>query len=185
MYTISNYLRELADLLDRVPLSTIRSVVDELVRAQREGRKIFLLGNGGSAATASHIACDLAKGTATLGHRRLRVIALTDNVPLITAWANDTAYENAFAEQLRNLVEAGDVVIAISGSGNSPNVLRAVKVAREAGARTIGLTGFSGGKLASMVDLPVVVPGRTIQHVEDVHLALGHAIFHALCQKLG
>jgi D-sedoheptulose 7-phosphate isomerase len=173
---IHDYTTTLQDLLGRLPEDDIIRVVDEIVEAGERGSTIFILGNGGSAATASHFACDLAKGTQRPDRRSFRVMALTDNVPLITAWGNDTSYERVFAEQLRPLVVADDLVIGISGSGNSPNVIEAMRVAREAGARTIGWTGFRGGRLREMVDQCVIVPSESMEQIEDVHLILEHAV---------
>lgn len=113
--------------------------------------------------------------------RRIKAFCLSDNLPLLSAWANDTAYENVFAEQLENLIEAGDVAVAISGSGNSPNVLKGVKVAREKGATTVGLTAFEGGKLKGLVDVPLVVPVHNMEQAEDAHLILDHMI--AVCLR--
>ena len=173
---ISGYTTSLQNVLNRLPFADIVRTVEEILAAGERGRTIFILGNGGSAATASHFACDLAKGTQRPGTRPFRVMALTDNVPLITAWANDTAYDRIFAEQLRPLVQSGDLVIGISGSGNSPNVLEAMRLAREAGARTMGWTGFRGGRLRELVDQCVVVPSESMEQIEDVHLILEHAV---------
>jgi len=173
---VQGYIVQLQETLSRLPIEQIERVIETLIKAQWSRRTVYIFGNGGSAATASHMACDLGKNTAISGLPRMRVIALTDNVELITAWANDTAYENIFSEQLRGLVEAEDVVIGISGSGRSPNVLNAIALAREAGATTIGITGFEGGHLAGMVDIPVVVPNHCMEQVEDVHLVLDHVI---------
>jgi D-sedoheptulose 7-phosphate isomerase len=177
---IQDYFTTLQGVLNRLPVGDISRVVDEILDAGSRGSTIFLLGNGGSAATASHFACDLAKGTQIRGQRSFRVIALTDNVPLITAWGNDTAYDRIFAEQLRPLVQVNDLVIGISGSGNSPNVLEAMRVANEAGAQTIGWTGFQGGKLKDLVDLCVIVPSNSMEQIEDVHLILEHAVCTSL-----
>jgi D-sedoheptulose 7-phosphate isomerase len=173
---IKDYILQLQDTLTRLPLAEIERVIETLIEAQWSRQTVYIFGNGGSAATASHMACDLGKNTAVPGLPRIRAIALTDNVELMTAWANDTAYENIFAEQLRGLVEPDDVVIGISGSGRSPNVLNAIALARQAGAITIGITGFEGGLLADMVDIPIVVPSDSIERVEDVHLVLDHVI---------
>jgi D-sedoheptulose 7-phosphate isomerase len=173
------YLDELRAALDLLDLPTIARVIAVLLRAYRAGATVFILGNGGSAATASHFACDLGKGVRAAGGGRFRVIALTDNVPLLTAWANDTSYERVFAEQLENLVRQGDVVVGISGSGNSPNVLRAMELARERGAVTVGFTGF-GGRLRPLCDACILVPVGRIEQIEDVHLALQHLICSAL-----
>jgi len=139
-----------------------------------------MFGNGGSAALASHLACDLGKGTAVNGIRRFRVLSLTDNIPVITAWANDASYEDIFAEQLRSFVEKGDIVLAISGSGNSSNVLNGLRVARELKAYTIGLTGYQGGKMKDLCDLCLIVPSDNMQFIEDLHVCISHAIFTAV-----
>lgn len=173
---ITSYLEELKTVLERFPVDEIERVVDILLDARRTGATVFVLGNGGSAATASHFACDLGKSATSPGVPRFRVVALTDNVPLLTAWANDTDYVNVFSEQLQNLLRPGDVVIAISGSGNSPNVLKAVEVGRQAGATTIGLTGFEGGKLKDLVDICIVVPANHMGQAEDGHMILDHVI---------
>lgn len=174
--SISEYTEQLQDVLNRLPLDEFSRVVDAIIEAGERGSTIFVLGNGGSAATASHFACDLAKGTQRPGVRPFRVVALTDNVPLMTAWGNDTAYDRIFAEQLRPLVQPGDVVIGISGSGNSPNVLEAMRVANEAGALAIGWTGFRGGKIKDLVDICIIVPSHSMEQIEDVHLILEHAL---------
>ena len=176
MDSIQRYLEEVQGTLGALPLERIRDVVDVLLSANYVGSTVFTLGNGGSAATASHFACDLGKGTIIPGRPRFRVLALTDNVPLMTAWSNDVAYEDAFANQLGGLMGRGDVVVAFSGSGNSPNVLRAVELARRMGGITIGFTGFHGGRLSTLVDVPVVVPCDCMEQIEDVHLVLCHLI---------
>jgi D-sedoheptulose 7-phosphate isomerase len=177
---ISAYLTEMQSTLSNLPIDSIERVVRLLREARSQKKRVFLFGNGGSAATASHLACDLAKGTSTNGKPRMRVVSLTDNVPLISAWANDSSYEDIFAQQLREQVEPGDIAIGISASGKSPNVLNAIKVARSAGAITVGLTGLDGGDLKNLVDLCVVVPDNSIDQVEDVHLMLGHIITSCL-----
>jgi len=184
---IRSYLAELTNTLDRLPLHQIERIKDILLKAYRDGKRVFTMGNGGSATTASHFACDLAKGVAMGSphtRKRFKVIALTDNLPLLTAWANDTGYENVFVEQLKNLLEEGDVVIAISASGNSKNVLRAVEYANSKAAITIGLTGFEGGKLKDMVQECLIVPSNSMERVEDVHLVLGHLLCSYLRELL-
>jgi D-sedoheptulose 7-phosphate isomerase len=175
-----------ANVLRDLPFSAIELVATELVRAYREGRRMFLFGNGGSAGLASHFACDLGKGTinACRDGQRFRVVALTDNVPLITAWANDNSFEDVFAEQLRNLLTPGDIAFAISGSGNSPNVLSALRVAKASGGTTLGLTGYSGGKMKSLCDYCIVVPSDNMQVIEDFHLSVSHALFTCVCQSI-
>ena len=173
-------MAELAGVTKRLPLAEIDQLVDLLHEARLAGRQVFLLGNGGSAATASHFACDLAKNTIADGIPPFRAISLTDNAALMTAWANDTAYDNLFWGQLQCLLQPGDVVIGISGSGNSPNVLRAAEMSRAAGATTVGITGFAGGRLKDLVDLAIVVPCNCMEQVEDLHLIIEHAIVTAL-----
>jgi len=183
---VNTYFGELRRIIDRLPYRTVDDVAAAIVRAYHQGRTVFLFGNGGSAALASHMACDLGKGTAPPGQtaKRLRVLALTDNVPLITAWANDFRYDDIFAEQLRNFVQPGDVAFAISGSGNSPNVMAGLQVARQAGAFTVGLTGHEGGSMKALCDLCLIVPADNMQLIEDLHLCLAHAIFHTVRQSI-
>jgi D-sedoheptulose 7-phosphate isomerase len=183
------HARQYFDGLERVFLSlphdTINRIADELVRANGAGRMVFLFGNGGSASLASHLACDLGKGTAYCnGGKRFRVLALTDNLPTLTAWANDSSYEDVFSEQLRNFVQAEDVAFAISGSGNSKNVLNALRVAREAGATTLGISGFQGGEMKSLCDVCAVVPSDDMQIIEDTHVAMAHSIFRMVHTRM-
>jgi len=170
----------------RLPYQDLNAAIDELLLAHERGASIFTLGNGGSAALASHFACDLGKGTLVRlkSQKRFRVISLTDSVPSITAWANDHGYEHVFAEQLENLVESEDVVFAISGSGNSPNVLRALEVAKDHGARTIGLTGFEGGKMKNLCDVCVILPSDNMEVIEDFHLSMTHAISSVIRRRI-
>jgi D-sedoheptulose 7-phosphate isomerase len=177
---VQNYLDQLQAVLRVLDSATVVQAIDLLRTAFERRATVFILGNGGSASTASHFACDLGKGVRGPAGRRFRVVSLTDNVPLLTAWANDTSYELIFAEQLENLVQPHDLVIGISGSGNSPNVLRAMELARARGAVTLGLTGLGGGKLRALCDTCVVVPARRIDLIEDVHLALQHLMCSVL-----
>ncbi|MFC1915780.1 SIS domain-containing protein [Chloroflexota bacterium] len=174
--TIKKYISEVSATLERLPIEDIAQVVELLEEASLKAKRVFIFGNGGSAATASHFAADLSKGAFSKGKARIKAFALTDNVPLLTALANDTVYENIFAEQLVNLIEQGDIAIGVSGSGNSPNVLNGIKVARTKGATTIGFIGFDGGKLKDLVDIRIIVPSHNIDQVEDIHLLLGHVI---------
>jgi D-sedoheptulose 7-phosphate isomerase len=182
---VDDYLAGLAAALDGLSRPAVWDAVDLLLATAAAGRRIYLVGNGGSAATASHMANDLNKQASVPGAPLFRAIALTDNVPLITAWSNDEDYAAAFAMQLANHVETGDVVVAISTSGNSPNVLRAVATAREAGASVIAFTGDSGGALRGQVDVCLSVPSPLIGHQEDVHLVLNHVITTAIRSRLG
>ncbi len=183
-----DYLSGLKGVLDRLPLQPIDEIIRVIEQARDEGRQIFVIGNGGSAATASHMMNDLCKGT--LGHKgdapwpRLRVIALTDNVSLMTAWANDTDFNHIFSEPLKNLAQRGDVLVAISASGNSPNIIAAVEAAKQIGVTVLGLAGFTGGKLSKMADVSLVVPSDGYGPVEDVHMILDHIITSYLYEKL-
>jgi D-sedoheptulose 7-phosphate isomerase len=173
---ILQYISDLDTLLKNLPVEDIDRAISLLDKIRESGSQVFIIGNGGSAATASHFACDLSKGTISEGKQRIKAFALTDNVHLLTAWANDTSYDMVFAEQIYNYVEPGDVVIAISGSGNSPNVLNGINAAREKGATTVGLIGFSGGKLKDLVDIHVIAPIDNMERAEDMHLLIEHII---------
>jgi D-sedoheptulose 7-phosphate isomerase len=188
---INHYFAELEQMLHSLSRTHLQQVLALLEEAYQHGHRIFILGNGGSAATASHFALDLAKNTITPGAPRLKAISLTDHVPLITAWSNDTAYEHIFEEQLANLIEAGDVVIGISASGNSPNVINAMRLAKQTRAATIGLLGAKGGVLKTLVDAYILAPGQNIEQEEDAHLILAHiitrhmrAVVHSYAQQL-
>ena len=178
------YFNGLSTVLDMLPHAEIDELARILLHAYQEHRTVFLFGNGGSASLASHLACDLAKGTVVRGSARFRVLALTDNVPLMTAWANDSHYHDIFAEQLRNFIEPDDVAFAISGSGNSPNVVNGLQAAREAGAFNIGLTGYEGGKMKALCNHCVVVPSDNMQVIEDLHLSISHCVFSVVRNEI-
>ncbi len=180
----TKYGAELSAVISRLPLEQARRVTDVLFEAYQQDHSIFIFGNGGSAALASHLAADFGKGTcgdsataaAQAASKRLRVLALTDNLPLISAWANDAAYEDVFAEQLKNFLRPRDVAFGISGSGNSSNVLKALRLARSQGAVTVGFSG-QGGKMIELLDHPVVIPSSHMQLIEDADLILAHMMF--------
>ena len=174
--SILTYFAELEQMMRAISLPDLKKVLGILEEAYHNGHRIFVMGNGGSAATASHFALDLSKNTIMPGAPRVKAISLTDHVPLITAWSNDTHYEHIFAEQLANMIEPGDVIIGISASGNSANVINAVKLARQNRAATIGLLGAKGGQLKDMVDACVLAPGQNIEQEEDAHMILTHVI---------
>ena len=177
---VLGYLGHVRRCLDALPVADVARFVECLERAYTDDRQVYIVGNGGSAATASHMACDLAKNVYPAAPgvpvRRFRVTSLTDNVALITALANDCGYERVFSEQLTNVLQKDDLVIAISASGNSPNVLEAIALARERGARTAALLGFDGGRARRLVDVAVVVASDDYGHVEDLHLVLNHLV---------
>ena len=177
---VRHYFSSVGSLLQQVPFEAVDQVVATLANANQSGQTVYICGNGGSAATATHFGCDLAKRPIVAGQPRYRVVSLTDNTALMTALSNDIGYDDVFAEQLLPLVRKGDVLIGISGSGNSRNVLKAVDVAKQAGAITVGFSGYDGGKLAPMVDISVHIPSFNMAMVEDVHLMLEHAI----CERL-
>jgi D-sedoheptulose 7-phosphate isomerase len=178
------YLLAVQEVLARLDHAIVDRMVDVIWRGYEKGRTLFLFGNGGSAALASHFACDIGKGTIAGKRRRLKTVALTDNVALITAWANDKAYDAIFAEQLESLAEKGDIALAISGSGNSGNVIRGLEAARRLGTETLVLTGFEGGRAKALADLCLVVPSDSMQLIEDAHLCATHAIFLAIRQRM-
>ena len=182
--TAVDYLAKLATTLALVPSEELDRAIELLLDARAAQRRIYVMGNGGSAATASHLVCDLVKTASVPGQQPLRVFALTDNVPLLTAWANDAAYERVFTEQIGALIEPGDVVIAISASGNSPNIVAGLAAAAAKGARTIGLVGFDGGAASHLADVVIHVPCDHYGLVEDTHAAIGHAITAAIRQHL-
>ena len=178
--SVESYFAEVAGVLGRLDVAAVERLADEIRQARDAGGMIYTLGNGGSAATASHLALDLAKNTRRPDRPNLRVFALTDNAGLLTAWANDAHYEEVFAAQLDAVVRPDDLVVAISASGNSRNVLAAIAVARAVGAGTFGVAGFDGGRLAREADDCVVVPSDNMQAVEDAQLAIVHAVMRAL-----
>src|SRR5687768_12964815 len=176
MEFIQDYISTLQLTMDQLPRQLIADVIDLLQEAGTKGRQVFILGNGGSAATASHFACDLAKNTRQEGLPHFRVIGLTDNMAMFSALANDEGYENVFSEQLTSLVRPGDIVIAISASGNSRNVIKAAEAAHRYEATVIGFTGFDGGRLGQLANINIHVNSDIIEHVEDIHLILEHLI---------
>ena len=179
-----NYLRELQDLLNAFPHQRFEEIGRELLDAYHRERQVFIMGNGGSGSTASHFVCDINKGCCLELEKKFKVMCLNDNIPTILAYANDLSYDSIFVEPLKNFLRPGDLVIGISGSGNSKNVLNAMSFAREKGARTIGMSGFDGGKLAHMVDIPFVAAIHDMQKVEDVHMIVVHMLMQYLCKAL-
>ena len=180
MDELHQYVQELQSTLQQLQMRKIESVISVLQEARESGRTVFIMGNGGSASTAAHFVCDLAKNTRGTNRPLFRVIGLADNMPIFSAYANDEGYDQVFVQQLASLVRSEDVVIGISASGNSANVLRAIELANEHGATTIGFTGFDGGQLGSLVDIQLHVPSDVIEQVEDIHLVLEHMI----CSRL-
>ena len=173
---MQQYFTNLARAIAQVPNDRAEAVLDALWQTYLRDGTVIVCGNGGSAATASHLVCDLGKWTVVAGQRRFRAVALTDNMPLVTAWGNDTAYERVFVEQIPMIYRPGDLLVTISGSGNSPNVLHVSEWVQAQGGQVVGLSGFGGGKLASLADISFVAPSSFMPEVEDIHMALCHAL---------
>jgi D-sedoheptulose 7-phosphate isomerase len=183
MDPVNDYLLDLQTELAQLPLSKIYDVICVLQEARSRGAHIFIMGNGGSASTASHFVCDLMKNTRSDGRPAFKVTGLADNMAVVSAFANDEGYENIFAQQLSILVQPNDIVIGISTSGNSMNVIRAIEVANQVGATTIAFTGHQGGQLGAMVDLNICAPSDNIERIEDIHLVLEHMITKVLREE--
>ncbi len=180
----THYLTELASVLDAFDHDRFGNIVDKILDAYDKQARIFIMGNGGSGSTASHFACDINKGCCIDLDKKFKVICLNDNIPTMLALANDISYDAVFVEQLKNFHEKGDLTIGISGSGNSENVLQAITYANEHGGCTIGLSGYSGGQLAKMADIPLVAKIDDMQKVEDVHMIVVHMIMQAVHKTL-
>jgi D-sedoheptulose 7-phosphate isomerase len=174
------YIDRLKTALDRFDGKAFGEMVQRLLDTYSRGAQIFVMGNGGSGSTASHLACDINKGCCIDLDKKFKMICLNDNLPTLLALANDLSYEAVFEEQLKNFFNPGDLVIGISGSGNSENVLRAIGFAARNGGQTIGWSGFGGGRLAGMVDLPFVVASNDMQQVEDAHMVVAHMIMQSV-----
>ena len=176
----NSYIAGVMDAIRELPVAELEKVILRLEEARYKGQRVFTCGNGGSATTAVHFSADLQKGARAEGKPTIDSECLCDNLARFSAWSNDTSYAEVFVGAMKPKVTRGSVLIAISGSGNSPNVLNAVKAARDLGATTIGLTGFDGGKLKGLVDICIVVPSYSMEQVEDVHLILCHLFTYCL-----
>ena len=190
---ITDYLSEVKNVAENISIADIDSTVDLLFNAWENGNQVFMCGNGGSASTATHFACDLAKTTIVPGKPRFKVECLNDNIPLMLALINDDGFENLFSEQLKAKFQEGDIIIGISvhgGAGKdkaglwSQNLLKAMKYAQENGGKAIGLSGFDGGPMKEIADACIVVPINSTPQVESFHLALEHLICSCLRQKI-
>ncbi|MFN3324725.1 MAG: SIS domain-containing protein [Bryobacteraceae bacterium] len=171
-----SYKAELLSAIDRIDLAKVQQAIEWFKEAREAGRSIFVCGNGGSAATASHFVCDMVKGASFNRETRFRIQALTDGMATITAYSNDVSYDAVFVEQLKNFAQPNDLFMAISGSGNSPNVLRAMEYANLAGCRTLALTGRDGGRLGPMAQMNIQVPVPHMGRIEDAHMIVCHMI---------
>ncbi len=172
------YKTELFKTIDAIDLTKLNQVIEMFAQARNEGRNIFVCGNGGSAASASHFACDMVKGASFMkpAEQRFKIMALTDMMPTMTAYSNDVSYDVVFVEPLKNFAKPGDLFMAISGSGNSPNVLKAMEYANSLGCKTIAMTGRDGGKLGPMANLNLQVSVQHMGRIEDAHMIACHMI---------
>lgn len=177
---ITNYIESLQDTISKLNSTEIDNFLDVLMNAYNNGSTIFIFGNGGSAATASHFATDLNKGISFGLEKRFRVMALTDNFSTVSAYSNDTSYDDVFVEQMKNFIKPGDLVIGISGSGNSKNVIKAIEYAKSSGNTTVGITGYDGGKLRQIANHSVNANINDMQISEDIHMILGHLTMKVL-----
>ena len=177
---INSYISELQQTIARLPVDEIEEVIKAVLDARERDAQIFVSGNGGSASTASHVAVDMGKGASLQSRKRFRVLSLTDNVGWLTALGNDISYDDVFVEQLKNYARRGDLLIAISASGNSENILRAVRYANQTGCTTIGFAGFAGGKLRAEAERCLVVASDHMGRIEDGHLIVQHILNYYL-----
>ena len=173
---VKSYIDQLNEVLNALPSEKFLEINKTLLEARETGKQIFVIGNGGSAAAASHMVCDFNKNTREAGKKRMRAICLNDNTPSVLAYANDEGYDIIFSEQLLSLGQSGDILIAISGSGNSANIIKAIETARQMNIKVIGLTGFKGGKMKELTDICLVVPSDSMEMIEDVHLIINHIL---------
>ena len=184
MSIVQDYVEGLYECLRELVRQNVEEIADIILETWKKDKRVFIMGNGGSAATASHFARDLQIGAAAEGKPRVRAISLADNVALVTALANDTSYSSIFEEQLIGQLEEGDMVVGISASGNSPNILKAVEYARKNGAITIGFIGFGGGKLKELVHKAIILSSKDYGQIEDTHLSLTHIISYLVRERI-
>jgi D-sedoheptulose 7-phosphate isomerase len=182
LFTISNYLAAHRQLAENLDPETFKRGIEMINFAFDKGKKIITCGNGGSAATASHYITDWNKMVNLATGKKFRGVSLCDNVGLITAYGNDLTYSDVFAGQITTLMDEGDLLVAVSGSGNSPNVLKAIEAARRSGGNVLGVVGYDGGRMMPMCDHSVWVPSFDMQLCEDVHLMFGHMVMKSLCK---
>ncbi len=173
---LKKYLADLTSVIGNLDLDKLEMIYREMDRVRKEQGYIYVFGNGGSAATVGHLICDIGKNTRIESEPHVRIISLNDNMPIFSAYANDEGYDNVFKEQIISLGKPGDLALAISGSGNSQNVLKGIQAAKEKEMYTIGLTGFNGGKLKELADLVLVVPSTDMEIIEDMHLIANHML---------
>lgn len=180
---MENYFSELKSVIDNLDRNEIETFINVMLNARNNGKNIYIMGNGGSGATASHFCCDFNKGMSYTKDKKFKMICLNDNVSTMLAYSNDVGYDFVFVEQLKNFVKEGDIVIGISGSGNSKNVLNAIDYANKKGAITIGLTGYNGGELKQITKYSVNANVDNMQITEDIHMMLCHMIYDILINQ--
>lgn len=180
---ISDYFNRLKETIDKISREDVNQLMNILLKAKDEGKTVFTMGNGGSSSTASHFCCDFNKGISFGQDKMFKFICLNDNIPTMMAYANDMSWDEIFVGPLKNFLQKGDIVIGISGSGNSNNVVKALEYANSAGAFTIGLTGYSGGKVKQICQHNVHIPVDEMQITEDLHLVLDHCIMSILHEE--
>ena len=183
MDSIAKYQQDLTAVIRDLDTAGIRKAIGVFAEARENGQTIFVCGNGGSASSASHLVCDVLKGASFGREKKFRILSLNDNLPTLTAYSNDVGYDVVFAEQLKNFAQPGDVFLAISGSGNSPNVLRGMETATALGCKTIAMTGRDGGKLGPMAQLQLHVPNSHMGRIEDGHMAMCHMIAYHFMEE--
>lgn len=190
---VNQFLSEMSSIIDRLDRDKIGRMIEAIYDTWKSGNRMYLMGNGGSASTASHLVNDFGKCTVVPGRNRFKVMGLTDNAALITALVNDNGFDNLYSEQLLNFIEPGDALVGFSAHGGSgkdkaglwsQNLLKAFLIAKEHGVKTLGFSGFDGGAMKDLCDLCIVVPFHNTQHVENFHLALGHLICNRLIEKI-
>ena len=180
MKIIENYIESLKTTLDQINIKEIEAIANIFIKARESNKQILVFGNGGSGSTASHMVCDILKGCSYEKQIRFRILCLNDNIPTILAYGNDVSYDIVFLEQLKNYLQRGDVVVAISGSGNSKNIINAIEYANDFGATTIGFTGFNGGRLKQIANLSFNANIDDMQISEDLHIIVLHILYKIL-----
>ena len=181
---IKKYFDKEIGVIQHLDIEAINKAINAITKAWQRGATVYTMGNGGSAATASHFVCDFNKGISSEVCKKFNVICLSDNTPIVTAIANDIGYDDIFLLQLKGSLKKDDLIIAISGSGNSKNIIKAVEYAKEIGAEVIGLTGYSGGKLKELADYVMHVPVDDMQITEDIHMSFDHMMMRIFCEKI-
>ncbi len=180
----SNYFEKVSETLAKIDIRAISKFIDRIYECYNRGNTIYIFGNGGSAATASHVAGDFMKGISFGLEKRFKVLCLNDNIPSLTAISNDLTYDEVFYEQLKTFLRKDDVVIGISGSGNSPNIIKSLNYAKGLGATVVGFCGYKGGKLKELADILILAPVSDMEVTEDIHIIIFHSIKQVLNRKL-